>query len=53
MKPVEEYSIQELKALGYDEMARLEMAQKNLQIINARIAELSKIAVKEENNIEE
>ena len=43
MKPVEEYSIQELKALGYDEMARLEMAQKNLQIINARIAELSKL----------
>jgi hypothetical protein len=50
MKKLEEYTIQELKALGYDEMARLDMAQKNLQVINTRIAELLKLPeVKKDN----
>lgn len=40
-------TIEELKALGYDQMNELNRVQQNLQIINARIAELSKV---KENN---
>jgi len=31
-------SVAELKALGYDEMKRLEQSQRNIQIIEAQIA---------------
>ncbi len=43
---VMQMTITELKALAYDEIARLEQTQKNLQIINNRITE----KVKEEQN---
>ena len=49
MKPLEQYTVDELKVLAYDNMALAEQSQKNLQVINARIAELSKLPeVKEE-----
>lgn len=32
--------IQQLKALAYDELQRLEIAKQNLQVINQRIAEI-------------
>ncbi len=32
--------IQQLKALAYDELQRLEIAKQNLQLINQRMAEL-------------
>lgn len=41
-KKFEDLTTQELKAMAYDELAKLEVAQNNLKIINARIAELSK-----------
>lgn len=41
-KKFEEYTVTELKALAYDEFAKLEVAQANLKTINARIAELLK-----------
>lgn len=47
-KKFEELSVQELKALAYDQFATLEVTQKNLKIINNRIAELSKPATAEE-----
>jgi hypothetical protein len=37
--------IKELKALAFDEIGRLEMAQNNLRILNGRIAELSQAEV--------
>lgn len=42
MKPIEQMTIEELKAVGYDQMNELARVQQNLQIINARIVELSK-----------
>ncbi len=42
MKTLEEMSVLELKATVYDQLAILEQTQKNLQILNSRIAELSK-----------
>ncbi len=39
-KKFEELTVQELKALAYDELAKLELAQNNLKVINARISEL-------------
>lgn len=42
MKPLEQMTIEELKAVGYDQMNELARVQQNLQIINARIVELSK-----------
>ncbi len=42
MKTIEQMTIEELKSLGYDQMNELARVQQNLQIINARIAELSK-----------
>ncbi len=41
-KKIEDLTMQELKSLAYDELARLEVAQSNLRILNARIAELNK-----------
>lgn len=32
--------IQQLKAMAYDELQRLEIAKQNVQLINQRIAEL-------------
>lgn len=39
-KQFNELTVQELKALAYDNLATLEMAQNNLKTINARISEL-------------
>lgn len=47
-KKFEELSVQELKALAYDQLATLEVTQNNLKLINNRIAELSKPATAEE-----
>lgn len=41
-KELMDLSVQELKALAYDQLAILEQTQNNLKIINARITELSK-----------
>jgi hypothetical protein len=41
-KKFEDYNITELKALAYDEMAKIEAAQNNMRVINARIVELNK-----------
>ena len=41
--------IKELKSLAYDESVKLNIAQRNLQIIEARIAELEK-EIKEADN---
>lgn len=43
MKPIEQMTIEELKALEYDQMNELNRVQQNLQIISARIVELSKL----------
>lgn len=37
---------QQLKAMAYDEMQRLEIAKQNLQLINQRLAELEEAAAK-------
>ena len=42
MKPIEQMTKEELKAIGYDQMIELARIQNNLQIINARIEVLSK-----------
>jgi len=42
-KKFEEYTVTELKALAYDELAKLEATQNNLKIINSRISEILKI----------
>ena len=42
MKTLEQYTIDELKVLAYDELAKIEQSQTNLKIINTRIAELLK-----------
>lgn len=39
---LEEMTIEQLKAYAYDCLARTESAQRDLQIVNARIAELLK-----------
>lgn len=41
---IDQMSVTELKALVYDELVKVEQAKQNLQILNARIAELSKPA---------
>jgi len=54
MKKIEEYSINELKVIAYDELVKLEMAQNNIAILNKRIAELSKTPeIKEEKTKKE
>lgn len=35
---MEKYTVEQLKAMAYDEVVRLEQAQKNLQILNQEIA---------------
>lgn len=42
MKPLEQMTIEELKALAYDQLVEQARVSKNLQIIEARIVELSK-----------
>ena len=37
MKPITEQTIQELKALAYDQLATIEACQNNLKLINAEI----------------
>lgn len=39
--------IQQLKAMAYDELQRLEIAKQNVQLINQRILELEKDAQQE------
>lgn len=46
-KPLEQMTIEELKAIGFDQMNELARIQQNLQIINARIQELSKLPKEE------
>lgn len=41
MKKLEEMSIEELKSTAYDEIGKIENSQRNLKLLNARIAELS------------
>jgi hypothetical protein len=51
MKELEDYSEVELKALVYDEMGKIEIAQGNIKIINSELqrrASLPKEAPKEE-----
>jgi len=43
-------TIPELKALAYDEMVKMEQAQKNLQVINQAIIEKSKVMVNRGNS---
>ena len=40
-------SADQCKVLVYDEMVKLETAQKNIQILNQRIAELAKVKVED------
>lgn len=40
-------SVTELKAVAYDFLAQIETAQRNLQIVNSRIAELSQSQAEE------
>lgn len=39
---LKDMTIEQLKALGFDEINRLEQAKQNLQIIGARIQELQR-----------
>lgn len=40
--------INQLKALAYDEMMKLEAAQNNLRLLNGRIAELQQVQAQPE-----
>jgi len=42
MKKFEDMNIEELKALAYDQLVEQSRVNKNLQLIEARIVELSK-----------
>lgn len=42
MKPLEQMTLEELKSLAYDQLVEQARVSKNLQIIEARIVELSK-----------
>lgn len=42
-KPFEQLTIEELKSLAYDQLIELNRVQKNIQILEARIAEVSKL----------
>ena len=42
-------SLEELKAMAYDQLAVREQAQANLGVLNERIAELSKVAEEDTN----
>lgn len=47
-KPIEQLTIEELKVIGFDQMNELARVQQNIQLINARIAELTKPVKKNE-----
>ncbi len=47
-KPFEQLTVEELKALAYDQLLELNRVQKNIQILEARIAEVSKLPVEKD-----
>ncbi len=47
-KPFEQLTVEELKSLAYDQLIELNRVQKNIQILEARIAEVSKLPVEKD-----
>lgn len=40
---MEQYTTEQLKAMGYDEIQKLQIAQSNIQIINAELDKRAKL----------